>query len=132
MDIDHFKRFNDAFGHQAGDTLLRGLGDFLNRRTRGQDVTCRYGGEEFAFILAGASLEHAHQRAEILRKELKLLQVQHAGQLVGSVTLSMGIAAFPEHGSNAEILVKAADDALYRAKKEGRDRIVSAAVASTV
>jgi diguanylate cyclase (GGDEF)-like protein/PAS domain S-box-containing protein len=126
LDIDHFKRFNDSFGHQAGDTLLRALGNFLKQRTRGQDVACRYGGEEFAFILAGATLDAARQRAEILREELKLLQVQHAGQLLGTITLSIGIAAFPEHASNAETLLKAADDALYRAKKEGRDRIVVA------
>src|SRR6202008_959566 len=66
MDIDHFKRFNDTYGHQAGDALLRGLGEFLNHRTRGQDVACRYGGEEFALILAGASLENACKRGQIL------------------------------------------------------------------
>jgi diguanylate cyclase (GGDEF)-like protein len=126
MDIDHFKRFNDTFGHQAGDALLRALSDFLAQRTRGQDVACRYGGEEFALILAGASIEHAYKRAQLLRQELKLLQVQHAGQILGSVTLSIGIAAFPKHASDGETLVKAADDALYRAKGEGRDRIVAA------
>jgi diguanylate cyclase (GGDEF)-like protein/PAS domain S-box-containing protein len=126
LDIDYFKHFNDTFGHQAGDTLLRALGDFLKQRTRGQDVACRYGGEEFAFILAGASVDAAYKRAQVLREELKLLQVQHGGQLLGSVTLSMGVAAFPTHASNAETLVKAADKALYRAKKEGRDRIIMA------
>jgi diguanylate cyclase (GGDEF)-like protein/PAS domain S-box-containing protein len=126
LDIDHFKHFNDTFGHQAGDTLLRALGDFLKQRTRGQDVACRYGGEEFAFLLAGASIDAAYKRAQVLREELKQLQVQHGGQLLGSVTLSMGIAAFPTHASNAETLVKAADKALYQAKKEGRDRIIVA------
>ena len=130
LDIDHFKRFNDTFGHQAGDTLLRALGDFLKQRTRGQDVACRYGGEEFVFILAGASIDATLKRAEILREELKQLQVQHAGQVLGSITLSIGIAAFPTHGSHAETLLKAADEALYRAKKEGRDRIVVAQVPS--
>jgi diguanylate cyclase (GGDEF)-like protein/PAS domain S-box-containing protein len=126
LDIDHFKRFNDTFGHQAGDALLRALGDFLRQRTRGQDVACRYGGEEFVFILAGASIDAAQKRAEGLREQLRLLQVQHAGQLLGSITVSIGVAAFPTHGSNAETLLKAADEALYRAKKEGRDRIVVA------
>jgi diguanylate cyclase (GGDEF)-like protein/PAS domain S-box-containing protein len=126
LDIDHFKQFNDTFGHQAGDTLLRGLGDFLKQRTRGQDVACRYGGEEFAFILAGATLSAAQKRVELLREELKQLHVQHAGQLLGSITLSFGIAEFPTHASDSEGLLKAADDALYRAKKEGRDRIVVA------
>jgi len=126
MDIDHFKRFNDSFGHQAGEALLRALGEFLNHRTRGQDVACRYGGEELALILAGASVESSCKRAQILRHEMRQLQVQHAGQAMGAITLSMGVAAFPTHATNAETLVKAADDALYRAKKEGRDRIVLA------
>lgn len=126
MDIDHFKRFNDTFGHQAGDALLKALGEFVNQRTRGQDVACRYGGEEFALILAGCSLENACNRAQVLREELKLLKVRHGGQSMGAITLSMGVASFPTHANNAETLVKAADDALYRAKKEGRDRIVAA------
>jgi diguanylate cyclase (GGDEF)-like protein len=125
MDIDHFKRFNDTFGHQAGDALLKALGEFVNQRTRGQDVACRYGGEEFALILAGCSLENACKRAQVLREELKLLKV-HGGQSMGAITLSMGVASFPAQANNAETLVKAADDALYRAKKEGRDRIVAA------
>ena len=78
MDLDHFKRFNDTFGHQAGDKLLRALGDFITERTRGQDVACRYGGEEFAVILSGASLEAAVKRAELLRQELKCLSVDTA------------------------------------------------------
>ncbi len=119
MDIDHFKRFNDTFGHQAGDALLKALGEFLNQRTRGQDVACRYGGEEFAVILGGCSLENACKRAQVLREELKTLKVRHGGQ-------SMGVASFPVHGGNSEMLIKAADDALYRAKKEGRDRVAAA------
>jgi diguanylate cyclase (GGDEF)-like protein len=126
MDIDHFKRFNDTFGHQAGDALLKELGEFVNQRTRGQDVACRYGGEEFALILAGCSLENACKRAQVLREELKLLKVRHGGQSMGAITLSMGVASFPAQANNAETLVKAADDALYRAKKEGRDRVVAA------
>jgi len=125
MDIDHFKRFNDTFGHQAGDALLKALGEFVNQRTRGQDVACRYGGEEFALILAGCSLENACKRAHVLREELRLLKVQHGGQAM-AITLSMGVASFPAQANNAETLVKAADDALYRAKKEGRDRVVAA------
>jgi diguanylate cyclase (GGDEF)-like protein/PAS domain S-box-containing protein len=123
-DIDHFKRFNDTFGHQAGDALLRALGDFLLQRTRGQDVPCRLGGEEFAIILAGANLDAGRQRAEMLREEVKALIVQHAGQLLGKITLSVGVAAFPESGKTAEQLLQAADSALYRAKSEGRDRVV--------
>jgi diguanylate cyclase (GGDEF)-like protein/PAS domain S-box-containing protein len=123
LDIDHFKRFNDTFGHQAGDTLLRALGDFMTQRTRGQDVACRYGGEEFAVILAGASSVDAMKRAEILREEFKQLTVSHAGQVLGRVSLSMGISAFPDQGSTADSLLRAADEALYAAKAQGRDRI---------
>jgi diguanylate cyclase (GGDEF)-like protein/PAS domain S-box-containing protein len=126
LDIDHFKVFNDTFGHQAGDALLRALGILLRETTRGQDVVCRYGGEEFAFVLAGASLDAARKRAELLRTEVKHLNVRHGGQLLGVVTLSIGIAVFPGHGDSSEHLLKAADDALYRAKEQGRDRIISA------
>ena len=123
FDIDNFKRFNDTFGHQAGDTLLRALGDFLNQRTRGQDVMCRYGGEEFALILSGAGIEAACKRAELLREDLKHLVIQHAGEVLGRVTFSLGVAAYPGHASSNDLL-RAADQALYRAKAEGRDRVV--------
>ena len=126
LDIDHFKQFNDTFGHQAGDTLLRALGDFLSQRTRGQDVACRYGGEEFVLILAGATAEDGCKRAELLRQELKQLTVQHAGQVLGRISVSIGISAFPGHVATAEELLRAADQALYRAKAEGRDRVVVA------
>jgi diguanylate cyclase (GGDEF)-like protein/PAS domain S-box-containing protein len=123
MDIDHFKHFNDTFGHQAGDTLLRALGDFLKKRTRGQDIACRYGGEEFALVLSDASLNAALQPAEILREEIKQLNVQHAGQVLGTVSLSMGVALFPDDGLTITEILRAADQALYRAKHEGRDRV---------
>ena len=126
LDIDHFKHFNDTFGHQAGDALLRGLGDLVSERTRGQDVACRFGGEEFSLILAGASKDAAYKRAQLLREEVKQLAVTHAGQLLGKVSLSFGIAAFPGDGHTAEELVRAADQALYAAKAAGRDRIVVA------
>ena len=126
LDIDHFKRFNDTFGHQAGGALLRALGNLLKETTRGQDVVCRYGGEEFAFVLAGASLDAARKRAELLREEIKQLNVRHGGQLLGTVTLSIGIAVFPDNGEDPGHLMKAADEALYRAKEEGRDRVISA------
>jgi len=123
MDIDHFKRFNDTFGHQAGDKLLHALGDFVQQRTRGQDVACRYGGEEFAVILSGGSVEAAVKRAELLREDLKHLTVEHAGQILERVTLSIGVAGYPGHGTTSEELVRAADRALYRAKAEGRDKV---------
>jgi diguanylate cyclase (GGDEF)-like protein/PAS domain S-box-containing protein len=123
FDIDHFKRFNDTFGHQAGDALMRACGTFLGQHTRGQDVACRYGGEEFALILSGASVDDAVGRAELLRRDLTQLVVEHGGQVLGRVTFSIGIAVFPDHGATAEELVRVADAALYRAKVDGRDRV---------
>ena len=131
IDLDRFKLFNDTFGHQAGDVLLRGFGDFLIQGTRGQDVACRYGGEEFLLVLAGASIDAACKRAELLREELKQLTVRHAGQVLGRITVSIGVSAFPGHGATVEELVRAADKALYRAKAEGRDRIVVASPVNT-
>jgi diguanylate cyclase (GGDEF)-like protein len=124
IDIDHFKRFNDTFGHQAGDTLLRNLGQFFRQRTRAQDVACRFGGEEFAVILTSASVDAAAKRAEILREELRDLSVEHAGQKLGKVTLSIGVAVYPIHASSRDDLVRIADQALYQAKNAGRDRVV--------
>jgi diguanylate cyclase (GGDEF)-like protein len=123
MDLDHFKRFNDTFGHQAGDTLLRALGDLLKRNTRGQDIACRYGGEEFALVLTDSSLDGAYKRAEILRQQVKQLSVEYEGQLLGAVSISMGVALFPDHGTTMGDVLRASDQALYTAKREGRDRV---------
>jgi len=123
MDLDRFKRFNDTFGHQAGDALLRAFGDFLIKNTRGQDIACRYGGEEFAVVLSDANLAGALQRADILREEVKQLKVHYGGQLLGMVSISMGLALFPDHGGTIAEVLRAADQALYSAKREGRDRV---------
>jgi diguanylate cyclase (GGDEF)-like protein len=123
IDIDHFKRFNDSFGHATGDLLLRELGALLKRCIRGGDIACRYGGEEFLLLLPDAALETAHQRAEQVRQAVKQLHVPHQDGLVGPITLSLGVAAFPQHGSTTETLLQVADNALYRAKHEGRDRV---------
>ncbi len=125
LDVDHFKRFNDNFGHEAGDALLRALADFLQKHVRGEDIACRYGGEEFVLILPEASSEVAARRAEHLREQVKRLSVQHRGQLLGGLTLSLGVATFPEHASTVADLLRVADSALYRAKAEGRDRVVA-------
>jgi diguanylate cyclase (GGDEF)-like protein/PAS domain S-box-containing protein len=124
LDIDHFKRFNDTFGHQAGDALLRGMGDLLSHRTRGQDVACRYGGEEFCVILVGAPMQGARTKADSLREDVRKLSIQYAGQLLGTSTISVGVSSFPEYGTSQE-LIRAADIALYRAKEGGRDRVVA-------
>jgi diguanylate cyclase (GGDEF)-like protein/PAS domain S-box-containing protein len=129
IDLDQFKKFNDTFGHQAGDALLHTLGESLKKSTRGQDIACRYGGEEFALVLTDTSLSGATHRAEILRREVKQLQVAYAGQLLGAVSISIGIAMFPDHGATVTDVLRAADQALYCAKREGRDCIsVSAAL----
>jgi diguanylate cyclase (GGDEF)-like protein/PAS domain S-box-containing protein len=126
IDVDHFKRFNDTFGHEAGDTVLRELGTFLKQQVRGSDIACRYGGEEIILILLEASLEAAKQRAEQIREGAKHLILKNRNQLLGAITLSLGVACFPEHGLTGEAVIQAADAALYRAKQEGRDRVITA------
>jgi diguanylate cyclase (GGDEF)-like protein/PAS domain S-box-containing protein len=123
MDLDRFKMFNDTFGHQAGDALLRGFGDFLIKNTRGQDIACRYGGEEFAVVLSDTTLAGALKRANILREEVRQLKVHYGGQLLGMVSISVGLALFPDHGTTIAEVLRAADQALYSAKREGRDRV---------
>jgi diguanylate cyclase (GGDEF)-like protein len=127
MDIDHFKQFNDLFGHDAGDALLSGLGGYLRAHVRGEDIACRYGGEEIALILPDSNLESTLARAEELRLGIASLRVENRRQPLGPVTVSMGVAAFPEHGTNRDSLLRAADRALYEAKAEGRDRVCMAA-----
>jgi diguanylate cyclase (GGDEF)-like protein len=126
LDVDHFKQFNDTFGHEAGDVLLRELSGFLKAHIREEDVACRYGGEEFTLILPEATLEVTQGRAERLCADVKHLHVQHEGQPLGNVTLSLGVALFPTHGTTREAVLRAADAALYRAKREGRDRVLLA------
>src|SRR5579885_826187 len=124
LDIDHFKEFNDQFGHDCGDVLLREVGCFLNAQSRKQDVACRYGGEEFTLILPDASLKDTAERAEQLRSHARTLQVKHGNLLLGPITFSLGVAGFPDHGDTPAALLKEADKALYRAKAEGRNRVV--------
>jgi diguanylate cyclase (GGDEF)-like protein len=126
IDIDYFKNFNDTHGHAAGDALLRTLGQFLQRRIRGEDIACRYGGEEFILIMPDASLESVQKRAEEIRKEAKRIQVDVIGSSGVGVTLSLGVAVYPQHGYSIEEVLRAADSALYRAKLEGRDHVVVA------
>jgi diguanylate cyclase (GGDEF)-like protein len=126
MDIDRFKLFNDTFGHEMGDTVLRELGAFLNEQVRYEDIACRYGGEEFVVVLPDAPLEIAKHRAEEIRLGVKTLKVKSGGEMLHSITLSLGISAIPEFEANSGTLLRAADAALYQAKAEGRDRVVAA------
>jgi diguanylate cyclase (GGDEF)-like protein/PAS domain S-box-containing protein len=126
LDIDHFKRLNDTLGHEAGDIVLREMGAFLRRSVRSADVACRYGGEEITLILPDATIEDAQQRAEDLRDGVKKLALQERGRTIGPVTISLGVASFPQHGATADTLLRSADESLYKAKHLGRDRVVVA------
>ncbi|HZQ92470.1 MAG TPA: diguanylate cyclase [Terriglobales bacterium] len=126
VDVDHFKRFNDAFGHEAGDLMLREIGNLLQTGVRGEDVACRYGGEEFALVLPDAAADEARRRAEQQLERARRLSVRLHGELLAAITLSIGVAAFPEHRRTPADLLRAADHALYRAKHSGRDRVAVA------
>jgi len=126
VDLDYFKRFNDSFGHEAGDTLLQALSNFLESNIRKEDIACRYGGEEFILIMPEASLEVTRQRAEKLRLGVQNLQVEYRGEPLGPATVSVGVALFPEHGDNGEAVIRAADAAMYRSKQGGRNRVTTA------
>ncbi|MEK6790710.1 MAG: diguanylate cyclase [Deltaproteobacteria bacterium] len=126
LDLDHFKDYNDTFGHEAGDMLLRELGVILQGNIRASDIACRYGGEEFTVILPEAAIDVTCGRGEQIRQAVRRLQLLYGGRPLGAVTVSVGAAVYPEHGLNARDVINAADEALYKAKAEGRDRLVVA------
>jgi diguanylate cyclase (GGDEF)-like protein len=127
IDIDHFKAINDRYGHQAGDFILKGVSDTLRSHTRAEDIACRYGGEEFLLVLAGASLTDTCARAETLRDAVeRRITVLSDGMAVGNTTISLGVALYPAHRRTWQDVVQVADQALYRAKHEGRNRVVAA------
>ena len=123
LDLDQFKPFNDTHGHEAGDALLRSFGRFIQKNTRGEDIACRYGGDEFVILLVDADLDVARRRAEELREGFSRMVVRHLNQKLDSVSFSMGVAAFPLHGTTSDDLLAAADEALYDAKAQGRNRV---------
>jgi diguanylate cyclase (GGDEF)-like protein/PAS domain S-box-containing protein len=125
MDIDHFKEFNDTYGHEAGDVVLQTLAAHLEALTRQGDIVCRYGGEELLVVLPNVPLGIAAERAESWRVAFAATPVIYQGQLL-HVTFSLGVAAFPIHGQTAEEVFRAADAALYRAKSTGRNCVVVA------
>jgi len=124
LDLDHFKEFNDTFGHEAGDVLLSELGRFLRTAIRSGDVACRYGGEEFFLIMPELAAQDVERRFDQIRDAVKRLHVTYRGQSIPGVTVSAGVATFPEHGAAGDELIRIADAALYRAKGAGRDRLV--------
>jgi diguanylate cyclase (GGDEF)-like protein len=126
LDMDHFKMVNDTHGHEAGDVLLKALGEVLRESVRAEDVACRYEGGEFTLLLPGATQQQAFDRAEQIREAVVKLQVMHQGKVLEGVSISLGVATFPQHGRELPALVRAADLALYRAKHEGRNRSVNA------
>ena len=122
MDLDHFKQVNDTYGHEAGDRVLKTLADTLASRNRRGDFACRFGGEEFVVVMPNIAADVAYQRAEELRTTLNSLSIPY-GSFCLNVTVSIGIACYPSNGEERESLLRAADRALYAAKKAGRNHI---------
>lgn len=114
LDLDHFKRFNQTFGHEAGDKFMQAVGHFLQTHIRGEDVACRYREDEFALVLPEASLEAARERAQQIRDAIQRLNIQHSGQSLSPVGLSLGVASFPENGLTGEDILQAASNYLVR------------------
>lgn len=125
LDLDNFKRFNDTFGHEAGDSLLQDLGQLVRAKLRKSDISCRYGGEEFVLVLPDSSLADAVQRIQQIRLQIKELQISLGDRMLGGITASAGVAQADERNSSPGELLRAADEALYAAKKAGRDRVVT-------
>ena len=126
IDVDEFKKCNDAFGHAGGDAVLRTIGQYLLSAARGEDIVSRYGGDEFVLVMNTASRKTVWERAEILRRGAHELPVEYGGRRVGPVTLSIGLGIFPDNGASVEAVLRVADVALYRAKRAGRNRVVLA------
>jgi len=125
LDIDYFKTFNDTHGHEAGDVVLRELGRLLRNNFRGEDIACRYGGEEFLLILPDVTVAVALKRAEELLVKIRELQIAYESEFF-HIAVSVGVATLPDHGSNVQDIVNAADAALYQAKQRGRNQVVEA------
>lgn len=123
IDIDHFKVFNDTYGHDAGDYVIKKFSQVLSNAVREEDISCRYGGEEFTLVLNEIDIEVVVKRAEALLEETRRLELQLHNQSLGQITVSLGIAMFPQHGRTQQELIKAADEALYHAKEAGRNQL---------
>jgi len=133
LDLDHFKRFNDTFGHAAGDTVLKAVAEIFRSSIRTEDIACRYGGEEFTIMLPDVTPAAAYERADIIRQAIAGLRVPLEKEVYAEFTISIGVAFYPSDGDYADALLRRADAALYRAKRQGRNQIVqyeAAAMAS--
>ncbi|WP_229640368.1 sensor domain-containing diguanylate cyclase [Waterburya agarophytonicola] len=124
LDVDHFKKFNDIYGHSAGDLVLHKIGEYLLSEVRQYDIPCRYGGEELIIIMPDASIENTVLRAEEIRGGIKKIQLEHEGKTLQSISVSIGVSCFPDDSTDAEKLIQTADKALYQAKEKGRDCVV--------
>lgn len=122
LDVDHFKQFNDTYGHKCGDIVLQALANFLNENTRHGDIICRYGGEEFVILMTDVASEAAYKRAELFRKQFEEMAVEYDGKSL-QCTFSAGIASYPAHAVSGETLLTNADHALYQSKSNGRNRV---------
>ena len=131
MDLDHFKDYNDNYGHDAGDAVLKQLARLAGGFRLGSDVVCRFGGEEFVIVLPEVTTENALRRLDKFRESMGRLTLHHHGDVLPPITVSIGVAMFPDHGASGEALLKQADKALYRAKKAGRNRVEMAEEAGT-
>ncbi len=123
FDLDHFKRFNDTHGHEAGDALLREVGSAIVEAIRQGDVACRYGGEEFVLLVTDSGIAGTLAAVGKVRDAIREVEVVAGGRTVGAATASFGVAVFPDHGTGAATLLRLADAAMYRAKQSGRDRV---------
>jgi diguanylate cyclase (GGDEF)-like protein len=132
LDVDHFKALNDTFGHEAGDVVLREVADCIRKSLRDEDIICRYGGEEFVVIMPDAPEATAMRRAEMIRLAVSEIRTHFRGELLGSVTMSVGIAMYPESDRDGRNLVQLADSALYRAKHAGRNQVMLESTTTTL
>jgi diguanylate cyclase (GGDEF)-like protein/PAS domain S-box-containing protein len=124
LDIDHFKKVNDTYGHEAGDFILKAMAKTLSERNRRGDFTCRFGGEEFVVVMPNMAMDTAYKRAEDLRIALNSLNIPY-GRFNLTITISIGIASYPNNGEDRESVLRAADRAMYAAKQAGRDHILT-------
>lgn len=125
LDIDHFKQFNDTFGHAAGDVVLREVAECMRLGVRSEDIVCRFGGEEFVVIMPEITTRAAFDRAELLRRMVGDLSLRFHGQPLRQITISIGLAMYPDNSDNPEELLRSADHAMYAAKHKGRNRVVA-------
>lgn len=123
LDIDHFKKFNDTYGHEAGDLILQKVARVIQKAVRAEDIVCRYGGEEFTIIMPGLDLVMASSRAKLILDLVRHLELDYGGLTLKNLTISAGIAVYPEHGQTWTEVIQTADQALLQAKRKGRNRI---------